>query len=222
MPRFLRLTGCALAALGAAAMIGCENNTVSGDVLATENEELRVRLGDLERQLQDCNAQRSSLQSENSELASSLQAAMDSGTASGGGSAAFSDSLGTIDGTTVYQSGEGIVVAVAGDVLFASGQATLKSAARTSLDRIADVIKRDYPGNAVRVEGYTDSDPIRKSKWASNEQLSAERALAVEKQLVSRGIPNERIYSAAFGPAKAKGTKSASRRVEIVILATPG
>lgn len=217
MPRFVRLTGVAIAAVAAMSMLGCENNKANSDALATENEELRVRLADLERDLQNCDAQRTALQDENAELAASLQSAMDSGGGPAGGG-----QFGGIEGTTVYRSGEGLVVAVAGDVLFDSGQATLKSTARNSLDRIAQVLQSDYAGNMIRVEGYTDSDPIRRSKWASNEHLSAERALAVERHLVSRGVQNDRIYSAAFGPSRPKGSKQASRRVEIVILSNPG
>ena len=47
----------------------------------------------------------------------------------------------------------------------------------------------------------------------------AERALAVEEYLVARGVNPTRIYAAAMGSARPKGTKQASRRVEIVILA---
>ncbi|MBZ0171224.1 MAG: OmpA family protein, partial [Phycisphaerales bacterium] len=70
----------------------------------------------------------------------------------------------------------------------------------------------------IRIEGYTDTDPIRKSKWASNEHLSFERANAVEKYLISRGVDTKRMYAAAFGPDRPKGSKQDSRRVEIVVL----
>jgi len=110
------------------------------------------------------------------------------------------------------------VVGVAGDVLFDSGKTELKRSSKSTLDRIAGVIASQYPGRMIRVEGYTDSDPIRKSHWKTNERLSAERAMSVEAYLVSKGVDNDQVYSAAFGPASPKGSKSASRRVEIVIL----
>ncbi len=119
--------------------------------------------------------------------------------------------------TSVGGGGE-IVVAVEGDVLFDSGRVDLKSSARQSLDRVASVIQSRYPGQKIRIEGYTDSDPIRKSKWRSNEHLSAERALAVEQYLVKKGVSNDSVYSAAFGPSNSKSSKKDSRRVEIVIL----
>ena len=116
------------------------------------------------------------------------------------------------------RSGGEIVVGVAGDVLFASGQATLRTQAKSSLDQIAGVLKSQYANNQIRVEGHTDNDPIKKSGWKTNERLGAERAMAVEAYLVGKGIDNDRIYSATFGPSRPKGSKQDSRRVEIVLL----
>ena len=109
-------------------------------------------------------------------------------------------------------------LSVAGDVLFDSGQITVKSGAKRTLDRVADLLNGQFAGYQVRIEGYTDTDPIRKSKWASNEHLSFERANAVEKYLVGKGVNTRRMYSAAFGPDRPKGSKAESRRVEIVVL----
>ena len=101
--------------------------------------------------------------------------------------------------------GADVVVGVAGDVLFDSGKVDLKNSARQTLDQIASVLNTQYAGRSIRVEGYTDTDPIRKSSWKTNERLSAERAMSVEAYLVSKGIDNGRIYSAAFGPAHPRG-----------------
>jgi flagellar motor protein MotB len=113
-----------------------------------------------------------------------------------------------------------IIVEIAGDVLFDSGSTVLKPTSKQTLDRIASAITDTYSGNHVRVEGYTDTDPIKHTKklYDSNEELSAMRALAVEKYLVSRGVDPDMIYAAAMGPASQKATKKESRRVEIVIL----
>src|SRR5690606_7017515 len=112
-----------------------------------------------------------------------------------------------------------VVVSVAGDVLFDSGKATLKPAAKQKLDQVARIIRTQYPGQIIRVEGYTDSDPIRKSGWKTNERLSGERAMAVEEYLVSKGLSRDQIYYAGFGSSKPRASKKDSRRVEIVILA---
>lgn len=111
-----------------------------------------------------------------------------------------------------------VVITVAGDVLFASGQVTLKQEAKAELDRVARQLNGQYASNRIRVEGYTDSDPIRKSKFPSNEALSQARAEAVESYLISKGVSSGRISSVGMGSAKPKSTKAASRRVEIVIM----
>lgn len=123
-------------------------------------------------------------------------------------------------GTTTRRDQGDLVVEVAGDVLFDSGSIVLKSTAKRTLDQVARRILSDYSSNLIRVEGYTDSDPLKKQKgkYKDNEELSAERALAVERYLVGRGVASSQVYSAAFGPAKPKGSKKQSRRVEIVIL----
>ena len=117
------------------------------------------------------------------------------------------------------RGGNDVVITVAGDVLFASGQVTLKSEAKKELDKIARDLNGKYSGHQVRVEGYTDSDPIKKSKFGSNEALSQARAEAVEKYLISKGVSTDRISAVGMGAAKAKATKPASRRVEIVVVA---
>lgn len=174
-----------------------------------ENTELRQRSAQLESALQEANTRNASLEQENRDMAARLD---QRGRA---GDTGF-EGIGGV-GSMRSASGE-VVVDIAGDVLFDSGSATLKASAKRTLDSVASVLNSRYGSNTIRVEGYTDTDPIRKSKWADNEALSAERALAVERYLVSKGVNNGRIYSAAFGPAKPKSSKQSSRRVEIVIL----
>lgn len=107
---------------------------------------------------------------------------------------------------------------LAGDVLFASGKAELLSSAKGEIDRVIDRIRTNHPDARIRVEGHTDTDPIRKSKWASNEALSEARANSVREYMIQRGIPASRIETAGMGSSQPKSTKKASRRVEIVII----
>jgi len=211
-----------LIALGSLSMIvlgGC--NTVSQrdyDAAIDENTQLRERIAGLQenvRQASDGNnayqQQNADLRAQNQKLQSELGEALARPTTGFEG----------IDGVDVgMRSGGAIVVGVAGDVLFNSGSDELRKDAKATLDQVARVIKSTYASNEVRVEGYTDSDKLvkTKKKWGTNENLSAARALAVERYLVGKGIDNDQIYSAAFGPSNPKGTKKESRRVEIVIL----
>jgi chemotaxis protein MotB len=107
---------------------------------------------------------------------------------------------------------------ISGDVLFGPGQTTIKPEARRELDRVASTIRRDYSGRSVRVEGHTDSDPIRKSKWGSNQALSKARADSVRDYLASKGISRSLIETVGRGSSEPRKSKAASRRVEIVVV----
>jgi len=190
------------------------------DQALSENAELRDRLAETQTLLQQSESDKDQLTRRTQDLSADLQRAESQPTRQpaatpGGGNYAGN---GGISGATMRAGGD-VVLTVAGDVLFESGKVTLKATGRRELDRIARAIMTQYSSNTIRVEGYTDTDPIRKSTWKSNERLSSERALSVEAYLVARGVDADRIYSAAMGAAAPKSNKQKSRRVEIVILA---
>jgi chemotaxis protein MotB len=112
-----------------------------------------------------------------------------------------------------------MTVNVPGDVLFAPGQAELKSSAISTLDKIVAAIQKDYAGKRIFVEGHTDGDPIvrTKDRWLDNLDLSAARARTVAQYLAGRGIIPSLIGTRAFGATMPRGTKGQSRRVEIVV-----
>ena len=76
-----------------------------------------------------------------------------------------------------------ITVTLQNTILFSSGQATLKRATSTELDHTQSVLRQKYPNNPIDVVGHTDTDPIKKSKWKDNLELSAQRALTVVRYL---------------------------------------
>jgi flagellar motor protein MotB len=113
-----------------------------------------------------------------------------------------------------------VTVRVPGDVLFDPGQATIRSGAKGTLDKVAAALKKDYPGKQIRVEGHTDADPIRVSKWKSNQELSEARAAAVKQYLAQKGVENGNLTTRGFGAdqPKSKTDKALNRRVEIVVV----
>lgn len=115
-----------------------------------------------------------------------------------------------------YSPGE-VTVAVESDVLFASGKTALRAEAKRSLDQVAAVLAESYAEHIIRIEGYTDTDPIRKSGHRSNYHLGFERAYSVREYLISRGVDPENVSVASYGPTQPMATKAASRRVEIVV-----
>ena len=85
-------------------------------------------------------------------------------------------------------------------------------------DQIAGVIKPQYASNVIRVVGHTDTDPIKKSKWEDNLQLSMERSASVHRYLQTRGIRPQLMEAVGNGQWHPKQTKATSRRVEIVVV----
>lgn len=213
-PKFVLITMGALSMM----LVGCKSVSQRDyDAAIDENTQLRERIAGLQESVRQCNESNSAFQSQNEQLrGENARLQSELSTAQSQPRTGFEG----ISGVDLSARNGAIVVGVASEVLFASGSADLRSNAKSTLDQVVGVIRNQYGGNEIRVEGYTDTDKLvkTKDKWQTNERLSAARALAVEEYLVSKGVDNDRIYSAAFGPSKPKGTKQASRRVEIVIL----
>ena len=116
-----------------------------------------------------------------------------------------------------------ITVTLPDAILFDPGKATLKSATNKELDHIYSVLKAKYPGRHIEVAGHTDSDPIKKSKWTDNLELSSERAMAVARYLKEKGIADNKISATGYGTGRPIATNSTAagkqknRRVEIVV-----
>lgn len=131
--------------------------------------------------------------------------------------------LAKIPGTEVVPDGDLVRIRLESSQLFNSGKAELKPDVNPTLDRIAQALKSDYSGQLVGIEGYTDSDPITKSKWKNNHELSVARSVAVFEALKRRGVPESQLYVAGYGPnhplasSNSKQSKSQNRRVEIVV-----
>ncbi len=116
-----------------------------------------------------------------------------------------------------------ITVTLPNAILFDSGKASLKNATSSELDHIVSVLKSKYAGKQIDVVGHTDSDPIRRSNWDDNWELSAQRALTVARYLIKKGISPSKIQASGCGAARPVASNSTSagkaknRRVEIVV-----
>lgn len=212
--RWLRRAGVGMLMAAVVAMGGCRNVAKTDyDMVLSENQELRDRLAAELAARQEAETRNASLEQENRDMAGRMDSSRRA--PAGGPGTGFEGS-----GWDSYRTAGGeVIVSALGDVLFDSGKATLKASAKTSLNKVADVIRGQYSGQIIRVEGYTDTDPIKKSGWQTNERLSGERAMAVQEYLVSRGVSKGQVYYAGFGANRPKENKAKSRRVEIVILA---
>ena len=199
----------------AAGLTGCETPQ-----LQDERNRLFMQNQELEHALADARATQEALQAENRRLRSQLaeRPAAPAPQVQPVDQAGANTGFGDIAGVETEQTAAGAVVRVPGDVLFAPGEAEIRSGARQTLQEIARVIQREYPDNTIRIEGYTDTDPIRASPWEDNLELSAHRAMSVQRYLSEQGVDPHRMYAAGFGESRPRGTKEQSRRVEIVVV----
>ncbi|MBN1125258.1 MAG: OmpA family protein [Sedimentisphaerales bacterium] len=118
-----------------------------------------------------------------------------------------------------------LTVTLPNEILFSSGQATLRQATVTELDHVLSVLRERYAGREIDVVGHTDTDPIKKTAklWKDNWELSTERALTVVRYMVERGISAAQIRAVGCGQSRPVASNSTSsgkaknRRVEIVV-----
>jgi outer membrane protein OmpA-like peptidoglycan-associated protein len=114
-------------------------------------------------------------------------------------------------------SARGLIVSMS-DVLFDTGQYSLKPGAREKLAKVAGILIA-YPGLNIAVGGYTDNvggDDM-------NQKLSENRAGAVRDYLVQEGVTANSVSATGFGNSSpvASNDNSAgrqeNRRVELVV-----
>ena len=121
----------------------------------------------------------------------------------------------------------GLVISLRESGFFASGEDEVSPSSFAALDKIAEVIQ-PLP-NPVRLEGHTDAVPIHNSRFRSNWELSAARAIAMLEILASRyRIPRARMAVAGYAENAAADTndtdegRAHNRRVDLVLLAVEG
>jgi chemotaxis protein MotB len=135
------------------------------------------------------------------------------------------DDLGIAYGTR----GGNLVISIPAEITFGSGKSSLSSKGKQALEAVAQTLMSDHASAQFWIEGHTDDDPISKSKWASNRDLSVARAMKVLHYLVEEcGVPDDSCVVAGHGqytplvPNDSKGNKAKNRRVEIVVHAAEG
>jgi outer membrane protein OmpA-like peptidoglycan-associated protein len=114
-------------------------------------------------------------------------------------------------------SARGLIVSMS-DVLFDTGQYSLKPGAREKLAKVAGILIA-YPGLNIQVGGYTDNvggDDM-------NQKLSENRAGAVRDYLVQQGVETNSVSAIGFGntlPVASNDNaagRQENRRVELVV-----
>jgi outer membrane protein OmpA-like peptidoglycan-associated protein len=130
--------------------------------------------------------------------------------------ARLSGALGKVAATE--RTGRGLVVSLAGGILFESGKSSLKNDAKVSLAKLSGILMM-IPNTNIQVEGHTDSTGSEET----NKKLSTERAAAVREFLKSQGVEDTRMVSTGLGASQPVASNDAAegraknRRVEIVV-----
>lgn len=117
------------------------------------------------------------------------------------------------------------VISIPGEILFESGEATLKWNSQDTLLEIAKEIQAiisDKDSWSIRIEGHTDNVPISNSRYASNWELSTARALSIVKFFLRNDyFSADQLQIMGYGefkplvPNDTEVNREKNRRVEI-------
>lgn len=124
---------------------------------------------------------------------------------------------------TLVDGRDGLIVRLRDAAFFESASASIREEVMPDLEAVARTLK-DL-NNEVRIEGHTDSIPIRSSVYRSNWELSAARAAAVLTFFVdSSELEEGRMSVAGYGSQRPLAGndslegRSQNRRVDVVVL----
>ena len=113
------------------------------------------------------------------------------------------------------------------EVLFKTGSAELGAEGKAQIKQLADMLKEvtmKIPGKikwVLRVDGHTDSVPIKTARFPSNWELSTARAISVVKYLVANEISPANLAATGFGkfqpldPREDEIANRRNRRIEL-------
>ena len=131
---------------------------------------------------------------------------------------------GELDGISSKITEKGLLITFDDKYLFAPGSAYIDSSARRLLDKVGVLICKKFVLHSMRIEGHTDSQPMRSERYPSNWELSSARACSVVRYMISRFKFSPNLFT-AIGYADTRPVETAystkdpkNRRVEILIL----
>ena len=128
---------------------------------------------------------------------------------------------------TITSDERGLVISLAADNFFEEGSADLNiDETRETLLRLSDFFKEsELKNRRFRIEGHTDNTPVAAdSKFISNWELSAGRAMNVLHYLADFGVDENKFSVAGYADTRPKfsndspETRAYNRRVDIIIL----
>lgn len=137
---------------------------------------------------------------------------------------AVKDDLKSVDeeNISVENVSSGVNISIGDKLLFPSGSAVVSEEGKKLLATISKSIKESGTKKVI-ISGHTDNVPIKTSKFPSNWDLSAARALSVIYILSDNGVNEGILELRAFGPYKPVASnntdkgRAKNRRIEILL-----
>jgi len=216
-PTLRGLTACALALAPFTASCASSQYQAALDEREAENRALREERTSLKGEMSGLREANAALETALADANARLLATPDQS------SFARDDELDRY-GIDVGMRDGNVVYTVPSEITFGSGKAELSAGGKQALSAVARRLQSDYPDNEYWVEGHTDSDPIKKSKFASNRDLSLARAMAVLRHLVDdQALKDGQFVVAGWGEYRpvasnsSASDKARNRRVEIIV-----
>jgi chemotaxis protein MotB len=133
---------------------------------AAENDETSEELDDVQQILDELEQEKLA---ESEELAEKISEALEENQ--------MEDDI-QVDFTSQY-----VQLTLKGAILFDSGKADIREEAMPTVEKVALILEK-YAESTIEIEGHTDNVPIHNSEFASNDELSSFRALAMFQYLV--------------------------------------
>lgn len=129
------------------------------------------------------------------------------------------------DVVEIVDDERGVAMQLRDNILFETSSSDLREDSKVILSKLTSVI--EVIDNPVLVEGHTDNRPIKTSKFPSNWELSADRAVNVVRYFVEvMGQDAKRFSATGYGefkpvaPNDTYENMAKNRRVDILIVTT--
>ncbi|MCP4409933.1 MAG: OmpA family protein [Gammaproteobacteria bacterium] len=116
-----------------------------------------------------------------------------------------------------------LAIQLPNSVLFQSARAKLNPQGQKTLKKIAAILAQ-LDDRRFQVEGHTDNQPIKSTRYATNWELSSARAIAVVHLLIKAGVAPYKLSAAGYGEYQPRADNATdigrkhNRRIEIVML----
>lgn len=102
----------------------------------------------------------------------------------------------------IKELAEGLEITFQSATLFESGSADLSGASKSVVAPLVQMVKEQHKPFSIRVEGYTDDNPIRSERYPSNWELSGARASTVLRMFEDAGFDPDKLTALGFGATR--------------------